>query len=70
MKAYIAYGEKAILVIAYDQNPSKAMRKVAKKIERMSASDEWLNLTGLNVSYDDEGYYHIIATVSTTASNG
>jgi len=65
MKAYVAFGERANLVIAFDKNPSKAMRKVAKKIEKMSLKDEYLMLTGDNVGYDDEGFYHITATVST-----
>lgn len=65
MKAYIAFGEQATLVIAFDKNPSRAMRKVAKKIEKMSFEDEGLMLSSVNVGYDDDGFYHITATVST-----
>jgi hypothetical protein len=63
-KAYVATSEYAQLVVAFDKNPSKAMKKVAKKIDQMQNSDEWLMLTSLNVGYDDEGFYHITATVS------
>jgi hypothetical protein len=65
-KAYIAHGEKATLVVAFDKNPVKAMKMLAKKIDEMQDFDEWLMLTSINVGYDDEGYYHITATVSTT----
>lgn len=63
-KAYIATSEQAQLVVAFDKNASKAMKKVAKKIDEMQDSDRWLMLTSLNVGYDDEGFYHITATVS------
>ncbi|MFY9304805.1 MAG: hypothetical protein WAO31_04835 [Rhodoluna sp.] len=63
-KAYIATSEKAQLVVAFDKNPSKAMKSVAKKIDQMSHGDEWLMLTSINVGYDEEGFYHITATVS------
>lgn len=65
-KAYVAHGEKPMLVVAFDKNPSKAMKMVAKQIDVMQDLDEWLMLTSINVGYDDEGYYHITATVSTT----
>ena len=65
-KAYIATGEQAFLVIAFDKSAPKAMKKVAKKIAKMQREDEWLMLIGLNTAYDDEGYYHVTATVSTT----
>jgi len=63
-KAYIATAENAQLVVAFDKNPSKAMKDVAKKINQMQHNDEWLMLTSLNVGYDEEGLYHITATVS------
>lgn len=65
MKAYIATGEYAQLVCAFDKNPAKALKKVAKQIDQMGKSDDWLMLTGINVGYDDEGFYNITATVST-----
>lgn len=65
-KAYIATGERAMMVIAYDKDAPTAMKKVAKKITKMQQDDEWLMLIGLNTAYDDEGYYHVTATVSTT----
>ena len=64
-KAYVATAEYAQLVCAFDKEASKAMKKVAKKIAEMQKDDEWLMLTSLNVGYDDEGFYHVTATVST-----
>lgn len=66
MKAYVATGEYAQLVCAYDKNPAKALRAISKKVEKMLINDEWLMLSGINVGYDDEGFYNISATVTTT----
>lgn len=64
MKAYIATAEYAQLVCAFDKNPSKALKKIAKKIDEMQGNDEWFMLTSINVGYDDDGFYNITATVS------
>lgn len=64
MKAYVATAEYAQLVCAFDKNPSKALKKIAKLIDEMQKGDEWLMLTGVNVGYDDDGFYNITATVS------
>lgn len=66
MKAYIARSEQAQVVCAYDKAPAKALKAIAKKIDKMEREDEWLMLTSLNVNYDDEGYYGITAIVTTT----
>jgi hypothetical protein len=65
-KAYVAHGERAILVVGYDKKPAKAMKRVANLITEMQQEDEWLMLLGLNTSYDEDGYYHVTATLSTT----
>lgn len=65
--AYVAHGERATLVIAYNKKPAKAMKMVANLITEMQQNDEWLMLSSLNVAYDEEGFYHITATVTTTA---
>ena len=67
MKAYVATAEYAQLVCAFDKSPAKALKKVAKQIDQMAKNDDWLMLTGVNVGYDDEGFYHVTATVSTAA---
>ena len=67
MKAYVANGEKAHVVCAYDKIPAKALKAIAKKIDKMEREDEWLMLSCLNVNYDDEGYYGITAIVTTTS---
>ena len=66
MKAYVATGEYAQLICAYDKNPAKALKAIAKKVDSMIHEDEWVMLSGVNVGYDDEGFYNITATVSTT----
>ena len=66
-KAYIATGEQAFLVIAFDKSAPKAMKKVAKKIAEIQSQDEWVMLIGLNTAYDEDGYYHVTATLSTAA---
>lgn len=66
-KAYVAVGEFATLVCAFDKNPAKALKKAAKKIDQMCDQDEWMMLTGVNVQYDNDGFYCITATVSTSA---
>lgn len=66
MKAYVATGEYAQLVCAYDKNPAKALKAIARKVEKMTHGDEWAMLSGVNVGYDDEGFYNVSATVTTT----
>lgn len=66
MKAYIASAEHAQVVCAYDKIPAKALKAVAKKIDKMQREDEWMMLSSINVNYDDEGYYGITAIVTTT----
>lgn len=67
MKAYVATGEYAQVICAYDKSPAKALKAVAKKIDKMEREDEWLMLSSVNVNYDDEGYYGITAIVTTTS---
>lgn len=65
MKAYVATSEYAQLVCAFDKSPAKALKKIAKKYEEIASDSEWTMLTGVNVGYDDEGFYHVTATIST-----
>ena len=67
MKAYIATGEYAQLICAFDKNPAKALKKIAKKYDEVAGGDEWTMLNSVNIGYDDEGFYHVTATISTTA---
>lgn len=67
MKAYVATGEYAQLICAFDKNPAKALKKIAKKYDELASGDEWTMLTGVNIGYDDEGFYHVTATISTAA---
>ena len=65
-KAYLATGEYAELICAYDKNPGKALKKAAKLIDRIVSCNENTMLTSVNVGYDDDGFYSITATISTT----
>lgn len=65
-KAYLATGEYAELICAYDKNPAKALKKAAKLIDRIVSCNENTMLTSVNVGYDDDGFYSITATISTT----
>lgn len=65
-KAYLATGEYAELICAYDKNPAKALKKAAKLIDRIVSCNENTMLSSVNVGYDDDGFYSITATISTT----
>lgn len=63
MRAYVATAEHAQLICAFDKSASKALKKVAKKIDEMQKGDEYLMLSSVNVGYDDD-FYHVTATVT------
>lgn len=65
-KAYLATGEYSQLICAYDKDPAKALKKVAKFLGTVIKYEEDTMLTGVNVGYDDEGFYSITATISNT----
>lgn len=67
MKAYVAHGEKAQIICAYDKDAGKALKKISSLVTKMANDDEWTMLNSVNVYYDDEGYYNVSAVVSTTA---
>ena len=64
-KAYLATGEYSQLICAYDKDPAKALKKVARLLETFKKYEEDIMLIGVNVGYDDEGFYNITATIST-----
>ena len=64
-KAYLATGESSQLICAYGKDPAKALKKAAKLISAVRKYEEDTMLTGVNVGYDDEGFYSIIVTIST-----
>lgn len=63
--AYVASGEYAFLVCAYSKTVKGAFKALGKKIDEVS--DENTMLIGINTYFDDDGYYHLTATLSTTA---
>ena len=64
-KAYLATGEYSQLICAYDKDPVKALKKVARLLKTFKEYEEDIMLIGVNVGYDDEGFYNITATIST-----
>lgn len=66
-KAYVASAEKAQIICAFDKDASKALHAIASLYDEIQSGDEWTMLNSVNIGYDDEGFYHVTATVSTTA---
>ena len=64
-KAYIATGELATVICAFDKNPAKALKKIARLVDSMTKQDDWTMLSSINVGYD-EGVYQLTATVTTS----
>lgn len=63
-KAYVANGEHIALICGYDKNPAKALKKVAKLVEKITNDDPNVMLSGMNVYFDDEHNYNINAYLS------
>jgi hypothetical protein len=63
-KAYIATGELATVICAFDENPAKALKKIARLIDSMTKQDDWAMLSSINVGYND-GTYELTATITT-----
>jgi hypothetical protein len=62
--AYIAHGEYTTLLCSYGDTPGKAMRKMAKLIDRNFNEDEGHLVLGINSGYDDDGAFCMNVTVS------
>jgi hypothetical protein len=65
-RAYMATGEYAELICAYDKNPGKALKRIAKLVNKMTYRNQNTMLTSINIGYDDDGHYNVTATISTT----
>lgn len=66
-QAYVATAEAAQIICAFNKDAAKALHAIASLYDEMQDKDEWTMLSSVNVGYDDEGFYHVTATVSTTA---
>lgn len=66
-KAYIASGEKALILCSYDKRAGKALRNIGKLVDEVMLVDQNMIVQGINVFLDDDGYYNINATLSTTS---
>ena len=65
-KAYIASGERPYIVCAYGDTPGKALKKMAKVIDKKVKEDDTTTVLSLNSSYDEDGTFLATATLSNT----
>jgi len=63
--AYVATNEITTLLCAYGVSPGKALREIGKLIDKAIDIDEFVMVTGMNVSYDEDGIFCANATIST-----
>ncbi len=63
-KAYIASGERAYVVCAYGATPGKALKKMAKLIDKKVKEDDTTIVLSLNSSYDEDYVFVATATLS------
>jgi hypothetical protein len=62
--AYVAHGELPILLCAYGETPGKAMRKMAKLIDKHLSEDDSNLILGMNSGYDEDGVFCMNVTLS------
>jgi hypothetical protein len=63
-KAYIAFGERPYIVCSYGDTPGKALKKMAKLIDKKVKEDDTTIVLSLNSSYDEDGIFVATATLS------
>jgi hypothetical protein len=62
--AYVAYGEWTTLLCAYGETPGKAMKKMAKLIDKYFNEDDSHLVLGMNSHYDEDGTFCMNVTIS------
>jgi hypothetical protein len=62
--AYIAFGERPYVVCSYGDTPGKALKKMAKLIDKKVKEDDSTIVLSLNSSYDENGIFVATATLS------
>jgi hypothetical protein len=62
--AYVAHGELPIVLCAYGETPGKAMKKMAKLIDKYLSKDDSYLVLGMNSDYDENGIFCMNATIS------
>jgi hypothetical protein len=62
--AYVASGETPIVLCAYGVTPGKAMRKMAKLIDKHVKHYDDCIILGFNSHYDEDGTFCMNATIS------
>jgi hypothetical protein len=62
--AYVAHGELPIVLCAYGETPGKAMKKMAKLIDKHLNQDDSHLVLGMNSGYDDDGVFCMNVTLS------
>jgi hypothetical protein len=62
--AYVAHGESPILLCAHGETPGKAMKKMAKLIDKHLKEDDGYLVLGMNSDYDSDGVFAMNVTLS------
>jgi len=62
--AYVAHGESTILLCAYGETPGRAMKKMAKLIDKHFKEDDSYLILGINSHYDEDGTFCMNVTLS------
>jgi len=63
-KAYVAFGERPYVVCSYGDTPGKALKKMAKLIDKKVKEDDTTIVLSLNSSYDEDCVFVATATLS------
>jgi hypothetical protein len=62
--AYVAHGERTTLLCSYGPTPAKAMKKMAKLINKHFNEDDSYLVLGINGHYDEDGTFCMNVTIS------
>jgi hypothetical protein len=62
--AYEAFGENTVLLCSHGKTPGKAMKDMAKLVDRYIKVDDTYLVLGMNSSYDEDGVFCMNVTLS------
>jgi hypothetical protein len=62
--AYVASGETPVVLCSYGTTPAKAMKKMAKLVDKFMYKYDDAVVLGFNSHYDDDGTFCMNVTIS------
>jgi hypothetical protein len=62
--AYEAFGENPVLLCSHGKTPGKAMKDMAKLVDKYIKVDDTYLVLGMNSSYDEDGVFCMNVTLS------